>query len=258
MSCSCPKFCSQTPNLDEETFEKLVATFTKGLRHDTTSGEIENREDFEKFKKSLCTGDPEDIMNVPLGPGKGKDGNNIWQSTLAKVGFGLPNGGPVKARGWESSGAGLTFDLEGPDAQAETMPPAPALGSAELEYEMAELYLMALTRDVPFDEWKGNADIISAANTLNSLSWVTREKAGSDMGPGEEFRRKGKLGLNEGTIFRGYGPGVRVGPYISQYLVRGSKGLGTDQTANGQVAYGALGLDMRVRSILKGKDWMTT
>ena len=39
---------------------------------------------------------------------------------------------PVTVRAWESAGAGLTFDLEGPDAQSLTMPPAPRLDSAEL------------------------------------------------------------------------------------------------------------------------------
>ena len=65
--------------------------------------------------------------------------------------------GEVKAnegkevRAWESQGAGHTYDLEGPDAQAVTMPPAPVLGSEELTAEMAEVYSQALLRDVPFN-----------------------------------------------------------------------------------------------------------
>ena len=35
-------------------------------------------------------------------------------------------------RKWESPTAGAFYDLEGPDAQAVTMPPAPELGSDEL------------------------------------------------------------------------------------------------------------------------------
>jgi hypothetical protein len=57
---------------------------------------------------------------------------------------------PVPVRAWESQGAGNTFDLEGPDAQAVTMPPAPMADSPELIAEMAEVYEMALLRDVPF------------------------------------------------------------------------------------------------------------
>ncbi len=47
-------------------------------------------------------------------------------------------------------GAGLVYDLEGPDAQALTIPPAPTLDSEELIAEMMELYWMALCRDIPF------------------------------------------------------------------------------------------------------------
>jgi hypothetical protein len=46
--------------------------------------------------------------------------------------------------------AGLAFDLEGPDAQAVTQPPAPRFDSKQAAAEMRELYWMALARDVPF------------------------------------------------------------------------------------------------------------
>ncbi len=46
--------------------------------------------------------------------------------------------------------SGLAFDVEGPDAQELTMPPAPRFDSEETAHEMGELYWMALARDVPF------------------------------------------------------------------------------------------------------------
>ena len=58
-------------------------------------------------------------------------------------------------RGWESPRAGHAFDLEGPDAGAVGMAPAPRVGASELAAEMAELYAMALLRDVPFNAWGG-------------------------------------------------------------------------------------------------------
>lgn len=242
-------------NGDEQKFGNLLATFTKGLRHNLESGVIESLEDFETFRQTLCTGDPAEIEQIPLGPGNAVP---RWQSTLANAGPGSPFDTEVKARAWESSGAGLTYDLQGLDAQAETMPPAPQLGSPELEYEMAELYLMALARDIPFSVWNTNEFMYFAADVLNSLPWVSSGAGLDDMSQAEKFRRDGKLHLSPQTIFRGYGAGVGDGPYISQYLLRGSQGLGTDQTRTGQVAYGALGLDMRVRSIRAKKDWMTT
>ena len=85
------------------------------------------------FRRGIDSGDPQDFRDTPLGP-PGQDGvaNPTWQSQLAQ-----DNSVPVRA--WESQGAGLTFDLQGPDAQAVTMPPAPTLGSAELAAEMLEV-----------------------------------------------------------------------------------------------------------------------
>ncbi|MDQ3608182.1 MAG: hypothetical protein M3459_04665 [Actinomycetota bacterium] len=61
-----------------------------------------------------------------------------------------PAVGNPGVRAWESQGAGLTFELEGPDAQSVTMPPCPSVDSQELIAEMAEVYWMALCRDRPF------------------------------------------------------------------------------------------------------------
>jgi hypothetical protein len=55
--------------------------------------------------------------------------------------------------------AGIVYELSGPDPQSVTMPPAPALGSTELAYEMAEVYELALLRDVRLTEFgEGSAD----------------------------------------------------------------------------------------------------
>ncbi len=50
-------------------------------------------------------------------------------------------------------GAGLTFDLEGPDSQSVSMPSAQTLSSPVLNAEAAEVCLMALSRDIPFPSW---------------------------------------------------------------------------------------------------------
>ena len=61
----------------------------------------------------------------------------------------------------------LAFDLEGPDAQDLKMPPAPTIKSPQAAGEMAELYWMALCRDVPFLEYE---TIPICIGTLNLLS----------------------------------------------------------------------------------------
>jgi len=55
-------------------------------------------------------------------------------------------------RTFESPRAGHVYDLEGPDADAVCMPPAPRVSSHEMAVEMAEVYAMSLLRDVPFSK----------------------------------------------------------------------------------------------------------
>jgi len=118
-------------NQDADLPKKLMS-FTKGLCHDYETGLLADETHYDAFVKGIESGDPQDFINTPLGPGE-VAGTLQWRSERAKE-----NNTPV--RGWESSAAGLTFDLQGPDAQAVTMPPAPALGSEELIAEMAEVY----------------------------------------------------------------------------------------------------------------------
>lgn len=121
-----------------------IANFTKGLPHNPQTGIISDPSDYQQFVKGINSGDVRDFAATPLGS-PGMDGVELpkWQSQIAQD-------NKVTVRGWESQGAGLTFDLEGPDAQAVTIPPAPTLDSQELVTEMLEVYQMALLRDVPF------------------------------------------------------------------------------------------------------------
>ena len=100
--------------------------------------------------------------------------------------------------------AGLAFDLEGPDAASLTIPPAPALNSAEIAAEMGELYWMALLRDVPFRNYAADPTVAGAVANLNTFT--------DFRGP----RQGGAVTVD--TLFRGSTPGDLTGPYISQFL----------------------------------------
>lgn len=242
-----------------------LASFTKGLPHqisDGNKGLLIDHEDFQLFVRGIQSGDPADFRRTPLGPKK-KQPNKPWESTLAndpKLDGSEP---PVPVRAWESAGAGLTFDLQGPDAQAVTMPPAPLLDSDELIGEMAELYLMALMRDVPFarlrDGGDANSDVDSAISTLNVLDWfdmTVRDR----LDPPSRLRHRSKI--TKQTLFRGITPGEAKGPYLSQFLLLGNAGVYPKDTAHkpeeGYVAYGSLRIDQRVRYAMPEKDYMTT
>ena len=152
-----------------------IANFTKGLPHNETTGIIINPRDYRQFVRGIDSGDVDDFQDTPLGP-PGQDGvefPNNWQSQIALSQGQVDPTKKVTVRAWESQGAGLTFDLEGPDAQAVTMPPAPTLDSQELVTEMIEVYSMALLRDVPFAEFESDRGVENAIHQLNASPWIS-------------------------------------------------------------------------------------
>lgn len=238
---------------DEHGNPTYIGNFTKCLRHDD-DGFLMNPQHYIEWVRAIDSADPRDIAAVPIG-------GPPW-----KVAY---PGDPVPARGWESQGAGSTFELEGPDPQAVTMPPAPALDSEELIAEMAELYWMALCRDIPFAQWSSHVTIGNAIDSLKNLDWfrANRSVTGStDILPSSQARRRILRGPGDAftrvELFRGVGPGVQVGPYLSQFLLAGSRGLNGNDTphahADGYLAYGALRLDQRVRQAPSNTNYMTT
>jgi len=264
-------------NGDEQKFRRTVekhgedinepsylASFTKGLPHDPDTGLVCDSTAFQKFVKGIDSGDPRDFRDTPLGPKKGGAECPEWESTKAQnINADKPGADkkPAKVRAWESQGGGNTFDLEGPDAWAVTMPPAPALGSDELTAEMAEVYAQALLRDVPFTKIvDGSGEKVeNVVEALNNLKWFNKE---CGLSPAERSRKRKKFVKEDGggyqTLFRGITPGDDIGPYISQFLLVGNKGLGdAHNPKDGYIAYGSVRIDQRVR-VAKEKDYMTT
>jgi len=121
------------------------------------------------------------------------------------------------------------FDLEGTDSHQLAIRPAPAFASAEEAGEMAEVYWMALLRDVNFDDYATDPTAQAAANDLSNLS--------DFRGPKDNGR------VTTQTLFRDVFPGCTTGPYISQFLLRST-------------AFGAQFLDQRIQARAAGSDYM--
>ena len=269
----------------------LIANYTKGLPHDLEDGLIYSSDDFQQFVRAIDSGDVRDFRDTPLGPppagleltvngvikpvgqnsvssqsdddddDDGGSADSVWESGFTKQ-IEQNTNQQVGPRAWESQGAGLTFDLEGPDAQAVTMPPAPSIESEELIAEVAEVYEMALLRDVAFVEFDStNSQFNTAIGRLNQLNWFNNSVSLPGLTLAEQSRRRGQL--NTQTAFRGIASGDNVGPYLSQFLCRGVPELrGTenadDIATNGLVQYGALVFQNKVRFATPKKDYMTT
>jgi hypothetical protein len=65
---------------------------------------------------------------------------------------------------------GLAFNIEGPDSPATTVAPPPAFASDEIAAQMAELYWMAVCRDVPLTDYGADPTIAAAVADLGSFS----------------------------------------------------------------------------------------
>jgi len=254
------------PNGDEAIASKAMS-FTKGLLHDSDTGLVADPvNEFNTFVAGIDTGNPQFFSDIP------KPAPSVFISeTLTET----------KWRAWESSAAGLTFELQGPDSHAVTMPPAPALGSDELIAEIGEVYAQALLRDthlaifsIPEENYDENspgrnrhhdnaqtgnangflqqrAEANAIVDCLNKLAYFS-----SDM------RKRGPFSLR--TVFRGITPQDQVGPYLSQFMLAGDNGINSafdstpeHQAKDGLISFGAQTISQKVR-YAKEKNYMTT
>ena len=229
-------------NRDEQRYASAhyPMSFTKGLEHNSVTGLVANKGHFEAFRQAIDEGWIEPFTTrvpVPtIPPGEEE---------------------PCPRRKWEAPTAGVVYDLQGPDAQAVTMPPAPALCSDELTYEMAEVYELALLRDVPFSSFDsgggtGSANIDASVTRLEALAYATNGYQGRPRlaAPGGTAAEKRQL------AFRGSSPGVEVGPYLSQFMLIGNDTMSGTTVADGFIGYGAQSIDQRVPVAKPNEDHM--
>src|SRR5215218_6720064 len=216
-----------------------IANYSKGLRH-RQSGEV-IPSSYRTMLRAIDSGEPDDFERITLGVGPP----------------------PPPRRKLVNPQAGLAFDLEGPDAQALTIRPAPRIDGLEAAGEMVELYWMALLRDVPFINFAGDADIGTAAGELSGLS--------DFRGPKEVVG--GTLVVTPNTIFRGSTPGDLTGPFLSQFLLKGNSDAvvrsresppGTTLAeTDGLIKYGSIFIDQKQKTVRgrpdigDGADYLT-
>ncbi|MEM9843775.1 MAG: vanadium-dependent haloperoxidase [Pseudomonadota bacterium] len=226
-------------NGDEQRYaaEQYAMCFTKGLDHDDKTGLLKETADFEAFRSAIDNAYIDDFTDK------------------------VPVPEVCERRLWEAPTAGVVYDLEGPDAQAVTMDPAPPLGSDELTFEMAEVYELACLRDVHFSEFEagnGSNPVKESADRLNKLTFAKQGFPGR----GRVVDNKGEL--DRQTVHRGSSPGVDVGAYLSQFMLIGSPdggGLsgnprGISSVDGGRIQYGSITIDQKVAFADPGKDFM--
>jgi hypothetical protein len=197
----------------------FIGSYSKSLKHDSL-GDPEPIS-YGTLLRALQSEDPVDFEEIQLA-----------SSTAVKL---------------TNPQAGLAFDLEGPDAQAYTLPPAPRFDSAVAAHEAGELYWMAVLRDLAFVSYGTDATATAAINSLNS-----------------EFPQFGGTApVTAQNLFRGIYPGEQVGPYVSQFLLKGNvdprkpAGQGRD-AADGFISYGSRTIDQRLFPAAANTDYLTS
>ncbi|MEM6382867.1 MAG: vanadium-dependent haloperoxidase [Pseudomonadota bacterium] len=225
-------------NADEERYgyANYLMSFTKGLKHDEGLGVVKDPSHFKAFRTCIDEGFAEPFTSRVFVPTE------------------------HMRRKWEAPTAGVVFDLEGPDAQAVTMDPAPELCSDELTFEMAEVYELALLRDVPltsFDTGGGlkDAELDASIDRMNAMAYMHNVSTEGFKGRPRTVNDAGQL--DRQTAFRGSSPGVEKGPYVSQFLWIGN-GNDCHDVEDGYISYGPQVIDQRVRVAAEGDDYMTT
>ncbi len=178
-------------NLDEPEVSNFAACYSKGLPHDAL-GEV-NPTAYAALRRACTSNLEADWAAVPMG------------GTMKQV----------------SPQSAIAYQLEGADSMRLRIEPAPKFSSEQRGAEMAEVYWMALLRDVPFSQYASNSLAAEAVADLRRFAL---------------FRD-----LTVQNLFRGTTAGERIGPYLSQFLLKDVPfGL---MTINQKYAAGAPGVD---------------
>jgi hypothetical protein len=190
---------SQRSNGDEQRYSNFVGNFSKTLPHDAF-GHVDPAA-YKALLRAMKTANPADFDAIP-------------------------RGGAAKLSNPQSA---FAFQMDGADSHHLGVRQPPALASAEEASEMAEVYWLSLTRDVPFANYDVDPGIAAAAASLSTFSDFRGPKAAGHVTPA--------------NIFRGTTPGDLIGPYISQFLLR-------------PVPFGPYSVPQKVRAGVAGVDYM--
>ena len=180
-------------NGDEAKYANKIATDTRGFPHNKL-GEVDLKA-YQSFINALNSEDPNEYEKIILG-GKRK----LLQPL-----------GP------------LAVSLSGLNASQLTIPVPPTLDSAEQAAEFLEIAWQQLLQDIPFSEFHNNTTnplIVAAVQDLNRLSAFKGPKQNGRVTPELLFRGTAIYVNGSGATIYHTLPGVDVGPYVSQFLLR--------------------------------------
>lgn len=254
-----PQALSKSNNEEADHSDRYPANFTKGLYHNNW-GILNNAPDYRCLVEAINSPDRTLFEKHIVSANNYMKANKIKyncnrektedEKICCKPSPDATN--EFKWRGWESPRAGHVYELEGPDPGSVGMSPAPRVGSSELSAEMAEVYSLAILRDVPFtticaggneqlcdNKYKSETSILSAekiVHLLNDMPFYSGKKRCSStpcnedngLNSFESNRRYARTLSDTGkltakNVFRGSTAGAHEGPYLSQFMLIGTQ-----------------------------------
>lgn len=259
-------------------------SFHKGLPHDI-NGRVHGAS-YQALVRALVGQEAGALETLAVGANRSASGDVDNPPRYSKADVETPPGAkPLKYRKLTSPLTGHAFDTQGADAAALAIAPAPRLDSDELAAEMAELYAMALLRDVPFTAIDGDTDatVASVVTALQGMPWFNGASTPATLTTAETRRYTSRKRIDAGAdLFRGSTPGARNGPWLSQFMLMGNdntgfrfvKPNGDTASANsaqpsfrgtranfgredGYVLFGTQVIDQRAIVATEGIDYMT-
>lgn len=264
-------------NTDNDLTQRPMS-FSKGLEHGP-NGET-NPADVDALRKALAgrVTAPEADAAFALPP-------NAYQAQFE------PKTRAPDFRKFESPLTGLYYENQGLDPASVAMAAAPSLGTSELVFEMAEVYAMAVVRDMSFEELDTptqhlyridpvtgkrvyykttdggstrKATVQDLIDALQSLSWFENRTAPANPTPPVDAAHARKRWADKPTLtalFRGSTPGAKDGGYISQFMLLGTPSRQNPDATHalqGEILFGTNRVQQTVDTHRTGLDYMTS
>ena len=194
----------QVNNRDEERYKDngYVGSFTKLLQHDANGIlTAEGRKNYEILLKAVESGSQDEFNKI-------QRANREDQPSRVFI-------NPQAAQMITLKGSGITYF---------TMPPAPAISSAEAAAEILEVYLYVLCADVNFTEYGTGENSDSPGwftNYFPNQQSITKWAADilTKLGDAYKGPKNDAFQVTPDLLFRGKTRGDKNGPYISQFLL---------------------------------------
>jgi hypothetical protein len=201
-----------------------LCNYHKGLPHDLF-GRV-HAQSYHSMISALTNGDGGALETLSIGANRSSTGP--FSETNPAQYADYPGGAPGYRR-LTSPLTGLVYDTQGADAGAFAIGAAPEIASAEFAAEMAELYAMALCRDVPFTNIAsatgsaaGGISVQGVVDALENVPFLNGIISGNlSAAARRRYETRGTITGGE-ALFRGSTPGSKHGYWVSQYMLAGS------------------------------------